>query len=106
MRQGKRAEATDQLLEIVKRDRKWNDAAGAKSSSCSSSTPGGRADQATMDGTQAAIDDLVLVAHIRKNGCRFCEWNFAPKLMALKASTGAADADQCRIIAGPATFPR
>src|SRR5207237_818869 len=46
---GKRAEATDQLLEIVKRDRKWNDDA-ARKQLVQFFDAWGPADQATMDG--------------------------------------------------------
>jgi putative thioredoxin len=46
---GKRAEATDQLLEIVKRDRKWNDDA-ARKQLVQLFDAWGPADQATMDG--------------------------------------------------------
>jgi putative thioredoxin len=46
---GKRAEATDQLLEIVKRDRKWNDDA-ARKQLVQFFDAWGPADQATTDG--------------------------------------------------------
>jgi putative thioredoxin len=46
---GKRAEATDQLLEIVKRDRKWNDDA-ARKQLVQLFDAWGPADQATTDG--------------------------------------------------------
>ena len=46
---GKRAEATDQLLEIVKRDRKWNDDA-ARKQLVQFFEAWGPTDQATMDG--------------------------------------------------------
>jgi putative thioredoxin len=46
---GKRAEATDQLLEIVKRDRKWNDDA-ARKQLVQFFDAWGPSDQATMDG--------------------------------------------------------
>jgi putative thioredoxin len=46
---GKRAEATDQLLEIVKRDRKWNDDA-ARKQLVQFFDAWGPADQPTMDG--------------------------------------------------------
>ncbi len=46
---GKRAEATDQLLEIVKRDRKWNDDA-ARKQLVQFFDAWGPSDQATLDG--------------------------------------------------------
>ena len=66
-----------------------------ESNSCSSSTPG-----AVRSGhhgwTQAAIDDLVLVARIPRERYRSCDES-TRQADILKASTGAADADQCRI---------
>ena len=47
--QGKRAEATNQLLEIVKRDRKWNDD-GARKQLVQFFEAWGGADEATVDG--------------------------------------------------------
>ncbi|HZR88758.1 MAG TPA: tetratricopeptide repeat protein, partial [Bradyrhizobium sp.] len=46
---GKRSEATDQLLEIVKRDRKWNDDAARKQLVQFFEAWGG-ADEATVEG--------------------------------------------------------
>jgi putative thioredoxin len=46
---GKRAEATDQLLEIVKRDRKWNED-GARKQLVQFFEAWGPADEATVDG--------------------------------------------------------
>ena len=47
--QGKRADATNQLLEIVKRDRKWNDD-GARKQLVQFFEAWGGADEATVDG--------------------------------------------------------
>ena len=47
--QGKRAEATDQLLQIVKRDRKWNDD-GARKQLVQFFEAWGGADEATVEG--------------------------------------------------------
>ena len=47
--QGKRAEATDQLLEIVKRDRKWNED-GARKQLVQFFEAWGGADEATVEG--------------------------------------------------------
>jgi putative thioredoxin len=46
---GKRREATDHLLEIVKRDRKWNDE-GARKQLVQLFEAWGGADEATVDG--------------------------------------------------------
>ena len=47
--QGNRAEATNQLLEIVKRDRKWNDD-GARKQLVQFFEAWGSADESTVDG--------------------------------------------------------
>ena len=48
--QGNRAEATNQLLEIVKRDRKWNDDDGARKQLVQFFEAWGGADEATVEG--------------------------------------------------------
>ena len=57
---GQRAEALDHLIEIVKRDRKWNDD-GARKQLVQFFEAWGPTDEATVDGPQAAVVDPVRV---------------------------------------------
>ena len=62
--QGNRAEATNQLLEIVKRDRKWNED-GARKQLVQFFEAWGADRRGHRRGTQAAVDDSVLVSVAR-----------------------------------------
>ena len=57
---GKRIEAVDHLMEIVKRDRKWNDD-GARKQLVQFFEAWGRTDEATVERPQAPVVDLVCV---------------------------------------------
>ena len=66
---GKRAEATDQLLEIVKRDRKWNDD-GARKQLVQFFEAWGGDRRGDRRWTQAAVDDLFrVVFHEAEQSC-------------------------------------
>ena len=80
--QGKRAEATDQLLEIVKRDRKWNDD-GARKQLVQFFEAWGGADRGDRRWTKAAVDDFVLVARIPQKWEPVLRLEYAPKLTRL-----------------------
>ena len=57
---GKREAAADHLIEIVKRDRKWNDD-GARKQLVQFFEAWGPTDEATIDGTKAPVIDSVFL---------------------------------------------
>ena len=69
MRQGKREEAADHLIEIVKRDRKWNDD-GARKQLVQFFEAWGPTDEATIAGPQQAVVDPVCVILVSARSAR------------------------------------
>ena len=97
--QGNRAEATNQLLEIVKRDRKWNDD-GARKQLVQFFEAWGGADEATVDGRKRLSTVLFHRAYPTERAW-FCEEN---------PPNQRTDRDcKCRSMpntADPASFPK
>ena len=80
MRKGKRDEAVDHLLDIVKRDRKWNDD-GARKQLVQFFEAWGPTDEATVGRAQAPVVDLVFVSAVRRP---------------VDGTAGARRSDRCR----------
>ena len=94
---GKRAEAAEQLLEIVRRDRKWNDD-GARKQLVQFFEAWGGADEATVEGRKRLSTILFRSA--------FQKWTGFDRI---RESNGNEPGPPCRSmpnIADPASFPK